>query len=206
MFTYNQYSMRPIEYADLKMILEWRNSERIHSVMLTDHKITWKEHCNWFDEIKNNPIKLHFVFEYESRSIGYIGYSDFNQEAGTCAPGLYIGDKKDLPPEAGIVIYYMSTAYAFEKLGIKRVDHFTFQKNVAAMTINKFIGFHEFGDDNFTINKNGKEEMIIHLALTLEEWQAMGSPLADSMGGGYCLKSRLIPTISPYFFMLSEVA
>ena len=139
MFTYNQYSMRPIEYEDLKMILDWRNSERIHSVMLTDHKITWEEHSRWFEKIKNNPVKFHFVFEYESRPVGYIGYSDVDREAGTCAPGLYIGAKEDLPPEAGIIIYYMSTAYAFEKLGMKRVDHFTFKNNVAAMAISGSI-------------------------------------------------------------------
>ena len=204
MFTYNQYSMRPIEYEDLKMILNWRNSERIHSVMLTDHKITWEEHSRWFEKIKNNPVKFHFVFEYESRPVGYIGYSDVDREAGTCAPGLYIGAKEDLPPEAGIIIYYMSTAYAFEKLGMKRVDHFTFKNNVAAMAINKFMGFHEFGDDNYTIQKNGKDEPVIHLALTLEEWKAMGID-ADEHGGGYYLKSRIIPTIYK-FSMLGEAA
>ena len=193
MFTYRQYSMRPLEYEDLKMILEWRNSERVHSMMITDHKITWEEHCKWFERIKNNPVKLHFVFEYESRPIGYIGYSDVDEEAGTCAPSIYIGDKQNLPPDAGIIIYYMCAAYAFENLHMQRIDHFTLEKNVAAMTINKFIGFHEFGDDNFTINKNGKEELVIHLALTLEDWQALGTPLADFVKrGGVGSKSILL--------------
>lgn len=186
MITYNQYSMRPIEYKDLKMILDWRNSERIHSVLLTDHKITWEEHSRWFEKIKNNPVKLNFVFEYQFRPIGYIGYTDFNPEAKTCSISLYIGDNHNISPLAGIIIYYMNIAYAFEKLGMKKLDSFAFESNETSITINKFVGFHEAGNGNYTIQKNGKEELVIHFALTLEEWEAMGPPLklTDGTGGG----------------------
>lgn len=39
-----EYSVRPLEEKDLRLVLDWRNSERVHSKMLTDHKITWEEH------------------------------------------------------------------------------------------------------------------------------------------------------------------
>lgn len=174
MFTYKDYSMRPIEYDDLKMILDWRNSERIHSVMLTEHKITWEEHCRWYEGMKNNTLKRNFVFSYQSRPIGYIGYTDFNQAVGTCSPGLYIGEMQNLPPEAGIIIYYMSVAYAFDNFGMKRLDNFILSKNEISIEISKFIGFHEFSNNNYTIQKDGKEELVVHLALTLDEWKAMG--------------------------------
>ena len=57
------YSMRPIEERDLELLLNWRNSERIHSLMLTDHKITWEEHYQWFKKISEYEPKRNFVFE-----------------------------------------------------------------------------------------------------------------------------------------------
>ena len=33
-----EYSMRPIKEDDLREILEWRNSERVHSMMLDVYK------------------------------------------------------------------------------------------------------------------------------------------------------------------------
>ena len=51
------YSICPIEERDLELLLNWRNSERIHSLMLTDHKITWEEHCNWFKKYLNMSQK-----------------------------------------------------------------------------------------------------------------------------------------------------
>lgn len=42
------YTLRPLEEKDLPIILEWRNSEKVHSKMLTDHKITWEEYYSWY--------------------------------------------------------------------------------------------------------------------------------------------------------------
>ena len=169
-YSYKNYTMRPIEAEDLKMILEWRNSPRIHSVMLTEHKITWDEHKNWFEGMKSNPIKRNFVFEYKGTPVGYIGYTDFNPQDGICSPGLYIGEQKNLPPEAGIIIYYMSVVYAFEKFNMKRLDNFVLAKNEISMEISKFLGFKEYSEDNYSIQKDGQEEQVIHLALFREEW------------------------------------
>ena len=59
----SEYTLRPIGEQDLKLVLEWRNSKRVHSQMLTDHKITWEEHYAWFQRMKEQPIKRNFVFE-----------------------------------------------------------------------------------------------------------------------------------------------
>ena len=169
-YSYKEYTMRSIEEKDLGMIFEWRNSPRIHSVMLTEHKITWEEHKQWFEGMKNNPLKRNFVFEYKGIPIGYVGYTDFNTDECTCSPGLYIGEQKNLPPEAGIIIYYMSVVYAFEKFNMKRLDYFVLAKNEISMEISKFLGFKEYSEDNYTIQKDGQEEQVIHLALFREEW------------------------------------
>ena len=64
------YTLRPLEEKDLPIILEWRNSEKVHSKMLTDHKITWEEHYSWYQRMKGQPIKRNLVFEYNETPIG----------------------------------------------------------------------------------------------------------------------------------------
>ena len=82
----SEYSLRPLEERDLQMVLQWRNSERVHSKMLTDHKIVWEEHFAWFQRIKDNPIKRNLIFEFLGRPIGYIGYTEYDEEKGCCSP------------------------------------------------------------------------------------------------------------------------
>ena len=108
----SEYSLRPLEERDLQMVLQWRNSERVHSKMLTDHKIVWEEHFAWFQRIKDNPIKRNLIFEFLGRPIGYIGYTEYDEEKGCCSPGAYLGET-EVPIDAGITLFYMAVEYAF---------------------------------------------------------------------------------------------
>ena len=109
MYRVGDYSMRHIEERDLRQILEWRNSDEVHSMMLTDHKITWEEHRQWFERIRQEPLKRHFVFEYQGQPVGYIGYNGFDAQTRTCTPGMYLGDRKTAPADAGLYLAYSNT-------------------------------------------------------------------------------------------------
>lgn len=63
------YYLRPIEEGDLRLVLNWRNSPKVHSMMLTDHQITWDEHYAWFQRMKEQTLKRNFVFDLRSRKI-----------------------------------------------------------------------------------------------------------------------------------------
>ena len=50
------YHLRPIEERDLRLVLDWRNSPKVHNMMLTDHEITWEEHYTWFKRMEKQPL------------------------------------------------------------------------------------------------------------------------------------------------------
>ena len=106
------FSVRPLKKEDLKMVLTWRNSEKIHSVMLTDHKITWEEHCNWFEKVSRNVPCRNLIFEYRNNPIGYIGYTNYDDEGKKCSPGAYIGVDYNVPIDAGINLFYAAYSNA----------------------------------------------------------------------------------------------
>lgn len=164
----NEYSMRPIEESDLPQILEWRNSDEIRNMMLTNHKITWNEHYNWFKRIEQNPVKRYFIFEYQNKPIGYIGYNEFDEENKSCSPGMYIGDKKNAPGDAGFAMSYIIGKYAFYKMGLLSLKSEIFAKNKNALAINKFFRTPIIGE--YYIEKNGEKELVKKLEITKEQW------------------------------------
>ena len=165
----DEYTFRTLEEHDLELVFKWRNSKRVHSKMLTDHKIAWKEHVAWFQRIKNNPIKRNLIFEFLGRPIGYIGYTEYDEEKGCCSPGAYLGET-DVPIDAGITLFYMAVEYAFTKLKMERLETSVFKSNKIAMKIDKFLGYKEIPESDEVFIKNGKEEVAVRMFMTRDDW------------------------------------
>lgn len=159
---YGDYSVRPVEEKDLKMLLEWRNSERIHSVMLTDHKITWEEHVAWFERNKNNNPSKNLIFEYKGRPVGYIGYTEFDEENKSCSPGAYLGSL-EIPIDAGYVLFQTAIDYAFDILGMCILRTEVIEDNKRALQLDKMLGYRVVGNSNVT--KRGRAIRVFILEM-----------------------------------------
>lgn len=171
------YNMRPIEKSDLNLLLEWRNSEHVRSKMFTDHTISLDEHHAWFERIEQQASPLHFIFELEEKPIGYISYSDVNWLSGTCTSGLYIGEKKDIPEIAGLLIEFSTIEYAFEKLNMRKIWGHIFSFNQRVIKLHKFFGYKQEGILVDHILKNGKFENLLIMSLFKSDWEAQKSRL-----------------------------
>lgn len=166
----SDYTVRPLEEKDLQMVLEWRNSDHVHSKMLTNHKITWDEHYAWFHRSKENHPCRNLIFEYQGRAIGYIGYTEYDEEKKSCSPGAYLG-VSDVPMEAVFAIFYMSLKYAFEDLHMDYIESSILQSNKIALMINKKLGCVRLENAYEVCVKGNKEEKAYRYKMTKEEWQ-----------------------------------
>lgn len=164
------YTLRFIEEKDLPLILEWRNSEKIHSKMLTDHKITWEEHYRWYHCMKEQLIKRNFLFEYNKKPIGYIGYTEFDEKKHTCSPGAYLGESIIAPKDAALCLFYTSIEYAFTELNMLKLNTDVFADNKRALKLDKFLGYEILTSENRFITKNGQEKLTYRLVLDKEKW------------------------------------
>ena len=43
--------LRMLEYRDLDLVLQWRNTDRIRKNMFSDHIISVDEHYQWFSSL-----------------------------------------------------------------------------------------------------------------------------------------------------------
>lgn len=165
----DDYSIRSIREEDLKMLLSWRNSERIRSVMLTDHEITWEEHYNWFKRNKHNDPPRNLIFEYKGTPIGYIGYTEYDIEKKSCSPGAYLGEfEQYLPVDAGIVLFVTAIDYAFNVLDMEVLKTEVFKKNKKVLKTDLFFGYKIIGDHK--LKKDSKIEDIYTLKMVKSDW------------------------------------
>ena len=165
-----EYALRPLCEDDLRMVLNWRNSPRVHAKMLTDHKITWEEHVNWFRRIQNDPIKRHFIFTYNDKSVGYVAYNAFDSEKHTCEPGVYIADPKSCPVDADTVMAALLAEYGYTKLGIERMNFDILASNKRVVKLNQLYGCVVERDKDYYVEKDGKRQLVLCGYGTKEMW------------------------------------
>ena len=173
MLSIGDYSVDVITEDDLPLLLKWRNSDRIHSMMLTDHKITWDEHYNWYLTLKKNDPPRNLMFKYKNQPIGYIGYTAYNEKNKICSPGTYLGDSELVQMEAGFFLGCINIEYAFSILGMKRLETFVLKKNRRVIKANKSIGYIAVPENDKIFLKNNVEEDAAFLYLTLDNWTVL---------------------------------
>lgn len=180
-----EYSMRPIKEDDLREILEWRNSERVHSMMLTNHKISWCEHKNWYENVvSKNEVPLHFIFEYRLKRVGYIGYTEVDFVNRRCSPGAYMGNiNDDVPVDAGLVLAYMSIVYPLEYLNFHKVSTIVLEYNKRVYKMDKFIGYQDEGFLEEHFLKDNAFISAYMLGMLKSTWNKKKSELTNIIGG-----------------------
>ena len=183
MLTHGKYSLRSIRQEDLSMLLAWRNSERIASEMLTSHEITWEEHEAWFQRIQRCEPLRNFVFCYEDRAIGYMGFSDWDEENKRCSAGSYLGSVTDVPIDAGLLLDYMGLEYIFSQTEMNKVWSYVFAHNKRAYKLNLLLGYKEEGYLRQHFLQNGELQDVHVVGILRSEWKREKERLDQLYGG-----------------------
>lgn len=130
----NRYELRKLTVDDLKLVLNWRNKENIRLNMINPEKISWEEHHNWFEGLKNKKDRQVLVFFINDKPMGLVSFVDILKDS--CSWGFYIGEEL-APKGAGLMLGYQAIEYAFNNYKIEKIDSQVIGFNKAS------IGFHE---------------------------------------------------------------
>jgi RimJ/RimL family protein N-acetyltransferase len=106
MAKYEDYFLRNLQETDLEKVLTWRNSERVRINMYTNHIITWEEHLAWFQKIQKKENVIYLIFEFLSRPIGLICFTDLDRRNNKALGGFELGEV-DTSPRSGIAMEYL---------------------------------------------------------------------------------------------------
>lgn len=177
------YGIRNICAEDLPMLLEWRNSPRIHKKMFTDHKITPDEHQAWFKRIHNDSIKKNFIFTYEGKAVGYMGYSVFDKDKNIYSAGSYIGEPSKCPVNAGLFLFYISAEYAYTTLNIETLCIEVLADNKKVLKIHQSLGWKPDHDYDSYVMKDGVQRLVLRGFGFKKDWENGRAEFLDLIQG-----------------------
>jgi UDP-4-amino-4,6-dideoxy-N-acetyl-beta-L-altrosamine N-acetyltransferase len=161
--------LREVLASDCDRIYEWRNSERVHSVMASDHIILPDEHRDWFDRMLVNPSVKYLIFELSDEPCGLVCFTDINRTHERGSWGFYLG-RGDLPKGTGTRLGFLSLEYAFEALLIRKLCGEVLEYNEPSNRLFRKLGFIQEGRLQKHIYKSGNYHDIILYAIFSSDW------------------------------------
>jgi UDP-4-amino-4,6-dideoxy-N-acetyl-beta-L-altrosamine N-acetyltransferase len=156
---------------DLPIVLAWRNSDRVRSMMYTNHIISQDEHLDWFVKTKDRDNEKHLVFDHQNCPMGVVNVTDINRTHSRCHWGFYIGNQ-DAPRGSATAMGTLALEFMFEFLAINKVIGEVLAFNEASLKYHLRLGFIEEGRLRQHISRSGIFEDIVTLAHFADRWRA----------------------------------
>jgi UDP-4-amino-4,6-dideoxy-N-acetyl-beta-L-altrosamine N-acetyltransferase len=178
MFQVQDYSLDNVREEDLPLILKWRNSDHIRKFMYSDHKISEKEHYDWYRNLKNDSTKIYKVFKIKVNSVGMIYFTDIDWKNGVCKWGFYLGEE-NLPKGTGTIMGIVGLEYAFKKLNLRKICGEVLDFNIPSIRFHEKLGFKEEGRLVKHVYKNNKLTDVLLFGLLSEDWNKISEYMRD---------------------------
>ena len=166
----NQYRLRPLEPSDAGLVLRWRNSDRIRSVMYSDDLIKPEEHEAWFKGLLERTDVSYRMLEVEGRPAGLVYFTKIDRHVGLSVWGFYLGEES-LPKGTGLRLGFLGLEHAFQELGLKKIQGESFVFNSAALALHRKLGFVQESVLRSHTKKCGQVKDVALFGLKKEDWE-----------------------------------
>lgn len=117
-------------------IWQWRNSQQV-SCYMKNKVISWEEHLEFIEGLKNDSTKLYFLVFLDQQPIGVIDFIDLKR-GDSCEFGLY---QNPYLKGYGVRLIEILMEYALRELAIKNLYACAFNENIKAINLYLKFGF-----------------------------------------------------------------
>ncbi|MCF6414153.1 GNAT family N-acetyltransferase [Collinsella tanakaei] len=120
-FSSERLSYRGISRGDAGLIVSWRSDPENLACFFDTHPPTLESHLAWFEGYLGDPSRLDLmIIDGEGRGIGTVTLSAIG--GGSCEVGYLIGDRSARGRGYASEAVRAACRYAFDVLGVERVD------------------------------------------------------------------------------------
>lgn len=130
-------NLRRIKAADLPLLFEWRNDERIYRWCRQYGPIHWDSHVKWFERQSSDPkLEMFSIIRDSGSHVGVCGLTDIDMVNRRAEFSLYIAPEfqgKGYAREALIELF----RWGFNALGLNRIYGESFSGNPAMKLFEK---------------------------------------------------------------------
>lgn len=153
-----------------RLVLRWRNSERVRRNMLSQEIISEAAHFSFIDGLSGRRDKMYFLFSIDSVPFGVLDFVNCNWNKKTTETGLYIGEDRFLG--LGFLLYYYNFQVAFEHFPFETINTSILKNNKGAFSICSRL---------FGLRVNGETETEWLVAYTKNDWSYVSSSLKEKI-------------------------
>ncbi len=158
--------------AEKKLVLDWRNSDKIRTKMVNQDIISWEKHLNFIESLKNRTDKLYYLFCVDGVPVGNQNFVSIKD--GICVAGSYIGNENY--NGYGIPMMYYAQKMVFEDFKWKRINSDILKSNKRTYLLEKKY---------FYAKDVGQTEDEFLICYDCETWQKTKSDLGKRIDSFY---------------------
>lgn len=171
--------LRPVERADLDLLLRWRNDPDNWRLFFNKLPLSAAGQETWFARLAADSGRLLFMIQAadDEQAIGCVGLGDIdypNQcaEYGNHLIGSLSHRGHGLATEASRLLI----EYAFAHLNLHRLHLRVFKDNIAAAEFYGRLGFVEEGVERQRIFTGGRFQDVLRMGLLRAEYRPAATP------------------------------
>lgn len=161
-----EHTFKPLQQAQLELVWQWRNSERIKQNMHNNQPVKWDEHSAWFDKLQEDTSRQFYVFFQNQRPIGVLNFS--NMHSATPEWGCYLGET-NVWPGSGIILELAALDFTASH---SQFSHLLAEVLSFNQSANKMHKVFEYEQVNSTKGgqRQGLDYQILHYRYELKQW------------------------------------
>ena len=161
-----EHTFKPLQQAQLELVWQWRNSERIKQNMHNNQPVKWDEHSAWFDKLQEDTSRQFYVFFQNQRPIGVLNFS--NMHSTTPEWGCYLGET-NVWPGSGIILELAALDFTASH---SQFSHLLAEVLSFNQSDNKMHKVFEYEQVNSTKGgqRQGLDYQILHYRYELKQW------------------------------------
>jgi len=173
--------LRPATLDDSVLIFEWRNQDRVRNMMFNKDKIAWDDHRSRFNLALRAEQHMFFVFEFASKPVGIVQFSQFDGENRRCHWGYYMGFDP-APENAAKQMAFCACEHIFETLLYERLVADVLEFNERSQRYLRGCGFSCDGILRHEIRGPGVWHDVHRFSILRAEWLAQKAAFGERIG------------------------
>lgn len=185
--------LRAIEYADLPLLVRWRNDPAIYRHFYEQEPLSLAMQQAWFEKLLQKPDERLWMIEAREtgEAIGTVGlvHMDWRNRKAEWGRFLIYPDEYR-HGGYGSEVESLILRYFFDHLNMNRLQCEVFAENEAVIALHKKFGFQQEGLLRQYVFKEGQYRSVAYLALLREEYLSesvqvrIARYLGDASGDG----------------------
>lgn len=149
-------------------VRDWRNQEFVRKNMIDSSEITLEQHTSYLEMLRTSASQKVYIALLDDEPIAVMTFRIYNDD-NKIVSGSYLIKEEYLGKGFGAVLGYVRMEYIFNKMPTGRMSTLVMASNKKNLQLQKDFGCTITKEEDI-IRANGKEDKLITLEMTHEEW------------------------------------